>query len=202
VAGRTADQEKSPRGTDSTGMDLGVLGRTVQEARKQQGLTVAQLSQRASVSAGLISQLERGMGNPSFLTMSRLADALEVPLGHFLQGQATPRRRLVRANERKKLVLPGDAMVYELLTPDLDGRLEVLRTLVPAGWTNRDQPFSHPGEECVHLLRGRLHVTIGQDSYELEEGDSVTYDCSVPHWWANRTDEDAVIIGAVTPPTF
>ena len=187
------------------GMDLAVLGRTLQTARKARSLTVGELSRQAGVSAGLISQLERGMGNPSFLTMSRLAEALRLPLGHFLQGSSDARQRVVRADERKKLVLPGDhedEMVYELLTPDLGGRLEVLRTTVPAGWTNEERPFSHRGEECVHLLRGSLQVTVGEDFYDLAEGDSITYDSSVPHWWCNATDDDALIIGSVTPPSF
>lgn len=186
-------------------MDLAVLGRTLQAARKARSLTVGDLSRTARVSAGLISQLERGLGNPSFLTMSRLAEALEVPLGHFLQGAGSSRQRLVRADERKKLVLPGEHMshlVYELLTPDLGGQLEVLRTTVPAGWTNEDQPFRHRGEECVHLLVGSLQVTVDGDFYELAEGDSITYDPSVPHWWKNSSGRDALIIGAVTPPSF
>ena len=192
-------------GSTARGMDLAALGRTLQAARKARGLTVGRLSERAKVSAGLISQLERGRGNPSFLTMSRLAEALEVPLGHFLQGAGEPRRRLVRAGERKKLVLPGDhaeQLVYELLTPDLGGALEVLRTTVPAGWTNEDRPFSHHGEECVHLLQGSLEVTLGVEFYTLDEGDSITYDASLPHWWRNVTTHDAVIIGSVTPPSF
>lgn len=186
-------------------MDLAVLGRTLQAARKERALTVGDLSRQARVSAGLISQLERGLGNPSFLTLSRLAEALDVPLGHFLQGTASRRRRLVRAEERKKLVLPGEhmsEMVYELLTPDLAGQLEVLRTTVPAGWSNEEQPFSHRGEECVHLLVGSLQVTVGGDFYEMEEGDSITYDSSIPHWWRNASGADAVIIGSVTPPSF
>ncbi len=183
-------------------MDLVVLGRTLREARKDQSFTVGQLSERAKVSAGLISQLERGHGNPSFLTLSRLAEALCVPLGHFLQGANEPSQMFVRADRRKKLVLPEDHLVYELLTPGLGGKLEVLRTQVPAGWTNRQRPFSHAGEECVHLLEGALDVTVGTVFFTLGDGDSITYDSSIPHWWHNSSGRDAVIIGSVTPPSF
>jgi transcriptional regulator with XRE-family HTH domain len=189
-------------GRTEPGMDLTILGRTLQKARKERGFTVGQLSTRAGVSAGLISQLERGWGNPSFQTLSRLAEALGVPLGTFLQGSTEPTQMVVRARRRKKLVLPEDHLVYELLTPGLGGALEVLRTQVPAGWSNKDRPFSHRGEECVHLLEGRLQVTVGADVFELDEGDSITYDSAVPHWWANDTERDAVIIGSVTPPSF
>jgi len=184
------------------GLDLSQLGSTLQKARKDQSLTVGELSRRAKVSAGLISQLERGRGNPSFLTLSRLAEALRVPLGHFLQGATSPSGMVVRKEQRKKLVLPEDHLVYELLTPNLNGSLEVLRTQVPAGWNNREQPFEHVGEECVHLLSGRLQVTVGEELFGLDEGDSITYDPSVPHWWSNTGNEVAVIIGSVTPPSF
>ncbi len=183
-------------------MDLAALGRTLQKARKDQGLTVGQLSERAGVSAGLISQLERGHGNPSFLTLSRLAEAVRVPLGHFLQGDVEPRQMVVRRDQRKKLVLPDDHLVYELLTPGLGGQLEVLRTRVPPGWTNQERPFQHVGEECVHLLEGGLEVTVGEAFFTLGPGDSITYDSAVPHWWRNADGRAAVIIGSVTPPSF
>lgn len=191
-------------GGSEPGLDLSQLGSTLRTARTDQGLSVGALSRRAQVSSGLISQLERGHGNPSFLTLSRLAEALRVPLGHFLQDvpRGAASGMVVRADQRKKLVLPEDHLVYELLTPNLNGKLEVLRTRVPAGWDNRERPFAHPGEECVHLLSGSLEVTVGIEHFELDEGDSITFDSSVPHWWQNSSEESAVIIGSVTPPSF
>ena len=179
------------------------LGRTVRSARRDRGLTVEQLARQAGVSTGLISQLERGRGNPSFLILQRLAEALELPFGHFMQGPVSQSGMVVRADERKRLVVPHPTeIVHELLTPDLRGSLEVLRTSLPSGWSNEEQPFQHRGEECVHILAGRLHVSVGSSSWELGEGDTITYDSGRPHWYANRTAEPAVVIGVVTPPSF
>jgi transcriptional regulator with XRE-family HTH domain len=178
------------------------LGRVLRETRIAAKLSVETLATAAGVSAGSISQLERGRGNPSFLTLRRLAAALHVPLGHFLQGPDTG-PMVVRADQRKRLHLPTeDGLIYELLTPDLGGKLEVLRSQIPAGFNNRDRPFQHAGEECVHLLSGTLQVGIAGRRYELAEGDSITYDSSVPHWWVNASGAGAEIIGAVTPPSF
>jgi transcriptional regulator with XRE-family HTH domain len=179
-----------------------VLGRVLRETRVAAHLSVEALAAAAGVSAGSISQLERGRGNPSFLTLRRLATALQVPLGHFLQGPETG-QMVVRAEQRRRLRLPTEpGLVYELLTPGLGGALEVLRSQIPPGFDNRDQPFQHVGEECVHLLSGTLQVGFGGRRYELAEGDSITYDSSVAHYWVNATDAVAVIIGAVTPPSF
>jgi transcriptional regulator with XRE-family HTH domain len=179
-----------------------LLGRVLRETRVAAHLSVEALAATAGVSAGSISQLERGRGNPSFLTLRRLAAALQVPLGHFLQGPDTG-PMVVRADRRKHLRLPTEpGLVYELLTPDLGGTLEVLRSQIPPGFDNRGRPFQHDGEECVHLLSGTLQVGIGGRRFELADGDSITYDSSVPHYWVNASGIVAVIIGAVTPPSF
>lgn len=200
--------------------DLHRLGRVIHVARGRQGASLERLAATSGVSVGLISQLERGKGNPSFSTLRRLAAALDIPVATFmgdestLPGPAVPEHdvlrapgagrstRIVRTANRKQLHLPQEGLTYELLTPDLQGSLEVLRTTVPPGFDNADRPFEHRGEECVHLLAGRLELHIGGATYELEVGDSATYDAAVPHWWANRDDAAATIIGVVTPPSF
>jgi transcriptional regulator with XRE-family HTH domain len=179
------------------------LGRALKSARRDRGMTVERLGRDAGVSTGLISQLERGRGNPSFLTLQRLAEALELPFGHFMQGPQSQGGMVVRASQRKRLIRPHPTeIVHELLTPDLRRSLEMLRTSVPPGWSNEDQPFHHKGEECVHVLSGTLQVTVGSSSWNLAEGDSITYDSGTPHWYANHTDTPVIIIGAVTPPSF
>ena len=166
-------------------------------------MTVERLGRQAGVSTGLISQLERGLGNPSFLTLQRLAEALELPFGHFMQGPQPEGGMVVRAGERKRLIMPHPTeIVHELLTPDLRRSLEVLRTSVPPGWSNEEQPFHHRGEECVHILSGSLQVSVGSSRFDLAEGDSITYDSATLHWYTNTTSEPALIIGAVTPPSF
>ncbi|MDQ3627742.1 MAG: cupin domain-containing protein [Actinomycetota bacterium] len=209
----------------SAELDVAGLGRSLRSARRDRGLSLERLAITSGVSAGLISQLERGRGNPSFLTLRRLAAALELPFGSFVEGSLAPapggsrvaagapatgkpsvpwsrRPAVVRALERKSLVLPREGLVYELLTPDLRGVLEVLRTQVPPGFSNAERPFRHQGEECVHLLSGALELVVGEQVFDLEGGDTATYDSSVAHWWTNRGSETAVLIGVVTPPSF
>lgn len=38
------------------------------------------------------------------------------------------------------------------------------------------------------MLRGQLFVTVDGTQHCLEEGDSLTYDASVLHWYRNDTD--------------
>jgi len=164
--------------------------------------TIDELSRRAGVSSGRISQIERGIANPSFETLWKLASALEVSIGSFFDGDEPESPLVVRKAERKRLVLAHDELDYELLTPNLQGLLEVFIFSVPSGFDNSRRPISHRGEECIHVLEGTLVVNVGNNEFVLEEGDSVTYESTVPHFVRNRSGHRARAIAAITPPSF
>lgn len=166
--------------------------------------TVQQLAAAAGIATGSLSQIERGKGNPSFKTLQKIADALGLRIGDLVEGTTItpPGPMVVRQHDRARLQLGFDGLVYELLTPNLRGELEMLQTRIPPGFSNQETPFHHEGEECVFVLEGDLRVGVGDEVHELSTGDAITYDPSMPHWWANDTKSEATVVGAVTPPSF
>ncbi|KIP52490.1 helix-turn-helix domain-containing protein [Leucobacter komagatae] len=189
---------------DSANDDVAALGSELRGERQRQGLSLNALSQRSGVSFGLISQLERGLGNPSFLALKRLAEALGIPLARFVEGGADRDELVVRSHERTLLpVLESEPasqlVVRELLTPGRRSSLQVIRSTLPPGFTNEGKAFKHLGTECVVVESGTLTVVHGDRRVELAPGDAMTYPCSVPHWWANTTEQPCVVLGAVTP---
>jgi quercetin dioxygenase-like cupin family protein/DNA-binding XRE family transcriptional regulator len=166
--------------------------------------TLQELASAAGISVGLLSQIERGMGNPSYKTLQKLADALELRIGDLVDPTVPSTRggTVVRTSERTRVQFGSEGLVYEFITPNLRGRLEMLQTSVPPGWGNRGHPFHHEGEECVLVVEGELAVEVDGVEHTLSAGDAITYDSGAPHWWENRSTEPAVILGAVTPPSF
>jgi mannose-6-phosphate isomerase-like protein (cupin superfamily) len=151
-----------------------------------------------------VSQLERGIGNPSFKTLQAIATALDLRIGDLVEA-ASPRDvepMLVRRDRRARLQVSNGGPVYELLTPNLRGKLEVLETSLPPGFSNREEPFLHDGEELVVVLDGSVDVGVGDTLGTLQVGDAITYDSGLPHWWENKTDRPAKVLGVVTPPSF
>lgn len=193
------------RSTGDDAPDVLALGREVRRVRQRTGRSVEQLAASSGLSAGLVSQLERGRGNPSLQTLTRLAEALGTPLVALLQNAQQHGEPVVRADARVRLPDLGpphdDAPrpVRELLTPDPNLPLQVIRTVMPPGFTNESRPFRHLGLESVHVLSGRLLVVLGEVRYELEAGDTITYECTQGHWWANPAATETVVIGSVTP---
>lgn len=180
---------------------LGKLLRLTRQGR----YTVEELAARADVSSGLISQLERGQANPSFVSLAKIAHALNLPVGALLTAAwdgMDAHRRVVRRKERRKLVLEHGSLTYELLTPDLHRKLGVMLSRIPHGFDNREEPFQHPGEECLFVMDGALEVHVGEEAFSLEEGDALTYDSSILHWYRNASGMPAQVLGAATPPSF
>lgn len=179
------------------------LGAAVREARRRLGLSVQALSDKAGVSFGLVSQLERGMGNPSLQSLHRLAGALGVPAGQLLD-EPVGELAVVPASQRHVMPPAADVPLSaqatrELLTPRGESMLQLIRSTLPPGFTNEPHPFRHIGTETVTVERGVLIVAQGERRVELHAGDTVTYGCSEAHWWANGHDDVTVVLGAVTP---
>ncbi|WP_315550263.1 XRE family transcriptional regulator [Microbacterium aurum] len=192
------------RATDSeSARAVETLGLAVRDARRRLDLSVQGLAEKAGVSFGLISELERGLGNPSLQSIQRIAAALGVPAGQLLE---EPRGELtvVRVDTRHRMPPladePADASsVRELLTPRGESMLQLIRSTLPPGFSNEQRPFRHIGTETVTVESGALLVVQGDRRVELRAGDTVTYGCSTAHWWANAHDDVTVVLGAVTP---
>ena len=173
------------------------LGKMLREARRDR-FTVEELSEQAGVSSGLISQIERGRGNPSFATLEKLVRALDLSLASVFAEPASESSMVVRSKERAKLMMPKEGLVYELMTPRSGNGLAMVRTQVPKGFDNRLDPFLHAGEECVYIVSGALEITVGDTTFELTEGDTIRFDSGIPHSWRNHSGARVELMGAFT----
>ena len=177
------------------------VGATIALQRATHGLTIEELARRSSTSTGLLSQLERGIGNPSLSTLTRLAQALDIPIGAFFAGSTDADDIVVHPHTRKRLFLADRNLTYQLLVPNLQGSLSMLHIEMPPMFTNERDPFRHLGEECMLVLKGEIETHAEQRTFLLTEGDSIRFASTTPHWY--RTFEHgAVLITAMTPPSL
>lgn len=178
-----------------------MLGERIARERALRALTIEDLAHRSGISTGLMSQLERGIGNPSLGTMLGIARALGLPVGAFFDNDASVDDILVRPRTRKRLVLKDRGLTYEMLVPDLRGSISMLRIELPPHFSNEERPFAHPGEECEFVLDGAVEAHIGTRTLALAAGDSIRFASATLHWFRTG-DEGAVVISAMTPPSF
>lgn len=179
------------------------VGARLQEARTRRGWSVHDLAGQADVSAGMISQIERGLANPSFNVLSKISSALGLQLGVFFEERpGLAQDIVVHPGQRRKLRFPDPNFLYELLTPDLNQALEMVWVESAPGSSTEDSPFAHQGEECGLLLQGTLEVHLGDQRFVLHAGDSITFNSTIPHWYYNPGPERVLSVWAITPPSF
>lgn len=186
------------------GQMMARVGSELKRVRRERRITLEQLAEQSNVSSGLISQIERGKGNPSFNTLVLIAHALDMPMARLFNTEPTT-SPVVRAADRSSMDFhkldTGDAEHW-LLSPNLGGDLEAVLVIAPPGYDTSDSPFSHPGEEFAHIIEGTHEVYLDGQRYELGPGDSITYNSSIPHWYRNPGDVPVRAIWVITPPTF
>jgi len=182
---------------------LGTLANVVREARRGR-LTLTEVAQRAGVSPSVISDIEHGRANPSLGTLLKVAEALDLRVSDFFQlpDSASPSFPVVRRGEHPQLTSHAAGVVYELLTPRRLSELAVVRSRVPPGFNNEDQPSAHPGWECALMVAGRMEHHQNGEVYLLEAGDSITYDASTAHWISNPGPDWLEVIDIQSPSSL
>jgi len=179
-----------------------VLGDRIRAKRIQRGLSLRQLAEATGFTPSFLSQVERSLAMPSIMSLRKLGEALEVPIFYFLLDDGEG-QRVVRRSERKVLNFPESHLTFELLTPGLNHKMEMITARLEPGAATCDRKLSHPGEECVLVIEGTMQIEVDDDVYVLEEGDSIYYFSSLPHRIVNISpDKDLVFVSAITPPNF
>jgi transcriptional regulator with XRE-family HTH domain len=189
------------------------LGERIRKQRKTKKLTLAQMAERCNISSSFLSQIERNQAAPSVTTLHAIADTLDVSAASFFTAtdsgsdggeEGTPVKRdsakVVRSNQRKTLMYPGSDIRNELLTPDLQGDIQMMWIVIPPGTDANNEPFTHVGEECSVILQGSLEIWIGDERYSLGPGDSIYHSSEIPRRCKNIGDADVVLVVAKTPP--
>lgn len=176
------------------------MGQRLRAARQARDLTLRELAQRLGVSPSMISQIETGRASPSVSTLYAIASELDVSLDELLFNDRRPsspnqaatgaaggtERFVQRADNRARIRL-ASGVVWERLTPHPESDTEFLFVTYEVGGASsaEDEYQRHGGREWGFVLAGRLEIRIGFERHVLEQGDSISFESSVPHRLAN-----------------
>ncbi|MGO3886817.1 MAG: helix-turn-helix domain-containing protein [Mycetocola sp.] len=180
--------------------DTAALGARVRELRALRQLTMRDLADRAGVSAGYISQIEKGQANASLQVVRSIADAFGMQWMELFQ-PAPVHGRVLRRSERSTLFSSTAVRHYGITQPPL-GNVEVIVSEYEPGEQVGDDSYTHgDSQEVCVVLAGTIRFTIADSSYELSAGDSIEIRTSTPHSLINIGSVVAEAIWVVTPPS-
>jgi transcriptional regulator with XRE-family HTH domain len=171
-------------------IDLGILGREIQQLRTDRQLTLQQLAANSKVSVSMLSSVERAEKAPTIVVLARIAQGLGVALPRLL-GEPDQESILIRrANEQEVIDEPG-GWRRVIVSPVIPGvNFEWIRTTLPPGCMPGLYPAYAPGShEYVFVERGSVRITVGDSEIDLAAGESMYFAGNVVHGYANTSRE-------------
>lgn len=188
---------------NESGEEMASLGASIRTARREAELKLREVAAATGLSISYLSQIERDLLTPSVDALRRIAGAVDIPAGTLAFAAGSRRGKasvaIVRQTARKRVAFADTNIAYELLTPDVQGRVSVMALSVPPG-AEGGAAFTHPGEDIVVVQRGALMVEVGGLWHEIDAGDSIRFSSEIPHRWRNGAGELAEALWISSPP--
>lgn len=184
------------------------LGARLRAVRLHKGISVRGLAHSLGVSPSLISQVETGRSQPSVSTLFAMVTELDVSLDALLSDAAHPALPvwnaagpvvddvdvppLQRGAENPSIEMENGVR-WERLAMDPHGAADmILVTYEPSAVSSIEgRLMRHAGHESAYLIEGELTLQLDFDTYVLRAGDSLQFDSTRPHMFANHTDRVA-----------
>jgi len=188
-------------------MDENLIGLRIKKHRLLEGITLKELATRCGVTSSLLSQIEKGKASPSLSTLRKIAVELQTTVGNFFDGEegkeAEVMHMVMRAEQRKRLDDNDANVTMWSLSDQLPFKLMQPMVFTFHG-IRADSGFryQHFGQEFIVVLSGELIVKHGIDTYQLNTGDSMYFDSSIPHVFLNAHEGTTEIISVNSPPSF
>ena len=190
---------------------MGARLRTIREAA---GLSQRELAQRAGVTNGLVSLIERNKTSPSITSLRKILEILGMTLAEFFDsGAPSEPGRFVYRHDELTEINPGriyrsaGAQALRALSLKRAGKsgqtslLLLYETYEPGADTGAEA-YAHEGEEGGFVIEGELLLSVGDKTELLRAGYAYLFDSRIPHRFRNVADRRCIVVSAATPPTF
>ncbi len=178
-----------------------MVGTRIRQRRNELGYSLRELGARTNLTASFLSHVENGQSSVSLASLQRIATALEVPMFAFLESSPPP-SPVMRAADRTRLDISDPDICYELLSRNLGGQVMALMIHVQPGGRRIAERLSQPTDEIMYVLTGRMAITIDEETYTLDPGDSICYGGRSLREFSALGDEELQVICCVTPPVL
>ncbi|MFT4212637.1 MAG: helix-turn-helix domain-containing protein [Microbacterium sp.] len=198
----------APESTTASTDAMPGVGARLRTLRKERGMSARALAEALGISTSAISQIERGVLQPSVSRLIAITDALAVPLASVFDAPVDTARdpgaggfALQRAAQ-SSVVMLDSGVTFRRLSPGDTPGVDYFESVYPPGASAHGDVdlFRHEGYEVGTVVSGELTVDFESERVVLRAGDAISYPCSRPHRLHNAGAEDAVAQWLIVHP--
>ena len=178
------------------------LGALLRAIRNSRHLTIKEVAAKAGVSSSLLSQIERNRISPSLDTLLQILEVYGVPPNKFFKDYETNSRvEIIKRDDRK--IYQRKGFKYEKLCGDSQSKgnhsFNAFFLELAPGQQRGDASDGHLGRELGIVVEGSAQLLYGEDTYDIQKGDSVSFFSQIPHVIQNSSDQIFQAYWVVTP---
>lgn len=184
------------------------IGNKINTLCADKNISLDELSERSGLSRTQIELILNSDTIPSLSPLIKIARALGVRLGTFLDDSEALGAVVYRSSEQKKAVTfssqlssANSHLDFVSMASNKSGR--AMEPFLIDVKTSPDQEpvlSSHEGEEFIYVLDGAVKINYGQEVYVVNAGESIYYDSIVEHLVTSANGKPAKILAVVYTP--
>lgn len=188
-------------------MNFEKVNQRIRTYMEKKGMAVEDLASRTGLEADFLRSVRDEDVCPSLGPLLKIARALGVRLGTFLDDQVSNDPLIIRQSDRREQLStlrgkdkPVELRFHALGAGKTDRHMEPFFIEVLPASAEDKALSSHEGEEFIVVLTGRIEVIYGKEVCELGPGDSIYYNSVVPHRVSCIGNEPATIYAVIYIP--
>lgn len=167
--------------------ETATLAQIIRDLRTRKKVTVRELAAQIDRSIGFISQIERGLSQPSVEDLNAISQALDVPFRYFVEPVQSPTRQWVTRPAERRTLTYARGVTDRVISPNLSNQLIMLETLLDPGADFGERNIIDSSEQGGYVLEGELTLWINDEEISIGAGDGFQIPCGVPCRCANKS---------------
>jgi transcriptional regulator with XRE-family HTH domain len=165
------------------------VAQIIRDLRTRKKITVRQLAQRIERSIGFISQIERGLSQPSVEDLLAISEALQVPFTYFAEPAQSPAHPLLTRPDERRTLSYARGVSDRVISPSLSSQLILLETRLEPGADFGERSIIDSAEQAGYVLEGELTLWVNGEQLQLGTGDGFQIPGGVPCRCANQSHQ-------------
>ncbi|MGY0693905.1 helix-turn-helix domain-containing protein [Virgibacillus sp. FSP13] len=177
-------------------INLHNIGKKIKQARLRSKKTQQQIADQCSISKSLLSKIENGQTGSAVATLSKISEALDVPLSWVLDGHSeTDLVLLPKSNRQFKVGDENMGYSYELLARSRFSGIEpTIVHVTPKDANLRHEPYTHSQDEFIYILEGSIYLLYDDQKHYMETGDTSYFKGVKPHLFIPVDNKGAKVL--------
>lgn len=180
----------------------------VKRIRKEQKISLKELSQKSGLSVSFLCNYENGKVNITVHALRQIAKALGVSIKTLVAAEDDSTILVVPSSKRYSIINKGkvtngysENFVQDFLTRGSTFDMQV--TVMHMEPQSTSVPDYHDGEEFVYMLSGSMLLVFNANQeIILNTGDLAYYDAHYTHYWINASDTQADFLAVASRVGF